>query len=323
MTNKYILPRTVIFVLLIALVLVACNNDSDKDEDKSDNNAAPTQNTELTRDQYIVIGDISGDAVETIEETQPFADYLATQLADQGIQEGRVAVAGSIDEMIQLFANGEVDIYFDSAYPAALVLNEQTSHLVILRSRSGISEYTSVLFVKADSGIMTADDLVGHMVAFEDDFSTSGYILPFIYLSNEGHTLTLYDSITDTPATDAIGYAFSDDEDTTLVWVLDGRATAGVLQNDDFEAISDSVRDQLVVIYTSDLWPRQVGIIRDGFDSETETALLEVLRNAHTDPNATEAMDLFGSTTMFDDFPDGLEAMETRLQDLVETVTAE
>ncbi|HFE65686.1 MAG TPA: phosphate ABC transporter substrate-binding protein, partial [Chloroflexi bacterium] len=73
----------------------------------------------------LVIGDISDEVAETINGTQPLADYLATQLSEFGITGAEVKIAPDMDTMIQWVNNGEVDIYFDSPYPA-LVIRDAT-----------------------------------------------------------------------------------------------------------------------------------------------------------------------------------------------------
>src|SRR5690606_33118453 len=66
----------------------------------------------------LVIADISDAPTDVIEAFQPMADYLAANLAEQGIQDGVVKVAPDIDSMARLLESGEVDLYFDSPYPA-------------------------------------------------------------------------------------------------------------------------------------------------------------------------------------------------------------
>lgn len=322
MKQKTILIRLLILMLIATISIAACSGDSDDDKSKDDSSRS-SDAVELERNQYIVIGDISNDPIEKIEDTQPIADYLASQLSDYGIVEGRVVVASSIEEMSELIANGAVDLYFDSAYPVALVLDAGDSHPVLRRSRKDVAQYSSVLFSSVDSGITSPDGLPGNMIAFEDDFSTSGYVLPFLYLQGEGYSLTEYTNATDSVAEDTIGYVFSLDEDTTLAWVLDGRAAAGALQNTDYDDLSETVREQLVILSTSDNWPRHVGIVRNGLDSDLEAGMVDVLKNAHTDPTAADALESFGDSTLFDDFPEGLEAMQERLNGLVEAVSTE
>ena len=122
-------------VLLIAwitcfLLLAACT--------QADSSTQPAQdNSTVSAEKVIVLGDISDDPGEVIEGTQPLADYLANQLADYGYTAGQVKVAASMEEMIQYLKNGEVDLYFDSAYPATVISDESGAHPFLRRWRFG------------------------------------------------------------------------------------------------------------------------------------------------------------------------------------------
>ena len=101
----------------------------------------------------IVLGDISDDPAEVIEGTQPLADYLALQLGDYGITEGQVKIPATVEEMSHLVSTGQVDLYFDSIYPATLVSDASGAHPILRRWRFGVEKYHSVIFASKESGI--------------------------------------------------------------------------------------------------------------------------------------------------------------------------
>jgi hypothetical protein len=96
--------------------------------------------------------------------------------------------------MAELIKNGEVDVYFDSVYPAYL-MSEATGAQPILRQwRNCDPEYYSVIVARSDSGISSIDDLPGHVVAMDQPYSTSGFVLPSAYLLDIGLSLVIMNS---------------------------------------------------------------------------------------------------------------------------------
>ena len=127
-------------------------------------------------------------------------------------------IATSIDGMIQLLATGEVDLYFDSTYPATLISDAAGAEIILRRWRFGVEEYRSVIFASAASGITSIDELPGHMVAMDAPYSTSGFVLPSVHLMENGLSLTGKKGTGEPVGTDEIGFVFSyDDEKNTAV----------------------------------------------------------------------------------------------------------
>ena len=109
--------KTVIVVFLaILLLLTACGGD---DEEVA--TAEPTEEVAAATG-VIVLSDIDeDDPVGKLEEFQPIADYLAANLGDFGIGTGEVKIAPDLDTMVSWLASGEVDIFYDSLFPAMIV----------------------------------------------------------------------------------------------------------------------------------------------------------------------------------------------------------
>ena len=83
---------------------------------------ATSSSTEsLSAEQMLTLGDVSDDPADTIEAFQPLADYLATSLADVGIQQDKVMVAPDLETMLEYLKTGQVDLYFESPYGALTV----------------------------------------------------------------------------------------------------------------------------------------------------------------------------------------------------------
>jgi phosphonate transport system substrate-binding protein len=255
-----------------------------------------------------------------IEGTQPLADYLASRLASFGVQEGLVRIAGSTDEMVQLLQRGEVDLYFDSVYPATQISDASGAQPILRRWRFGVDSYHSVIFTRKDSGIHSIDDLAGRTLALDNPYSTSGYFLPVFFLLNSGLNLSAVAEDTAMVPREAAGFLFSYDDENTLQWVLSGRVDAGATDNYHFDtAFPENIREQLVVLGRTDAVPRQVVLARADLPSDLLEAITQLLINADQDPEGRVALEAF-QTTQFDLFPEGIQDATLRMREMMDTV---
>jgi phosphonate transport system substrate-binding protein len=276
--------------------------------------------TEIIPPQAIVLGDISDDPAEVIDGSQPLADYLAANLTDYGITEGQVKVAASINEMTQLLKNGEVDLYFDSIYPATIISDAAGAQPILRRWRFGVEEYSTVIFASVDSGITSIDELPGAMVAMDAPYSTSGFLLPAVHLVENGLTLQGKRTFNDSVTTEEVGFVFSYDDQNTLQWVLSGLVAAGATDDYQFDiAFSTEATAKLVELARTTPVPRQVVVARSDIDPELLTAIIQVLTAAHIDENAQVALKTF-QTSQFDQFPEGIDTAFSRMREMMAIV---
>lgn len=296
--------------LALFVLLVACGGRAEE---------TPAAATTVTEQRPIVLGDISDEAAETIKGTQPLADYLGAQLGDYGIAGGEVKIAADFDTMIQWIRDGEVDLYFDSPYPV-LVISEQTGAQPILRRfRFGVEEYHSVFFVRADSPIQSLTELNGQIVGFEEEFSTSGFMLPLSYLLQQGFN-PLEKAGPDSPVgAEEIGYAFSTADDTTIQWVISGIVPAGVIDNVTFGRLPEETQAELRIIAETDSVPRQMVLVRPGLDEALVTAITNELLATEENDEGLAALESF-QTTEFAEFSEGYAAAMEKMQILYQLV---
>ena len=300
-------------LIIMAFVLAACGGGQE--------NVPPVEpSVEPPETRAIVLGDISDDPAEVIEGTQPLADYLASQLSDYGITEGQVRVASSIDEMSKLLADGEVDLYFDSTYPATLISDQSGATIALRRWRFGVEEYQSVIFASVASGITSIEQLPGHMVAMDAPYSTSGFVMPSVYMMESGLSLVGKKSTGDPVGKDEVGFVFSYDDENTLQWVVSGLTAAGVTDDYNFDiAFPDEAKDQLVELARTEYTPRQVVVIRSGLDDGLLQAIVHVLTTMHETEAGAAALEPF-QTSKFDEFPEGIESAVARMREMMDLV---
>jgi len=301
------------FFIALILILTACASPTPQ----------PTQLPAMeapVEGRFLVFGDISDDPAEVIEGAQPIADYLAAKLADHGITGGQVKVATSTDEMIQLLKDGEVDLYFDSTYPATLISDVSGAQIVLRRWKFGVETYQSVIFASKESGIASIEDLQGKMVAMDAPYSTSGFLLPAVYLTENGLKLSGKASNSAAVNPDEVGFAFAYDDENILQWVLNGMTPAGVTDDYNFDtAFPPEATEKLVELARTESTPRQVMVVRPGLEPELLDAIVQVLATMHEDPEAEPVLENF-QTTRFDTFPEGIEGATSRMREMMEIV---
>lgn len=284
--------------------------------------AAPSTPTATPQPEAsaIVLGDISDDPGEVIEGTQPLADYLAARLAPFGITEGSVVVADSTDEMIELLQSGEVDLYCDSVYPATLVSDAAGAQPILRRWRFGVETYHTVIFASKESGITALDELPGHMIALDTPFSTSGFLLPAVHLNEHGLRLVGKASYDAEVNSGNVGFVFSYDDENTLQWVLSGRVAAGATDDYHYEvAFPEEARDRLVKLAETASVPRQVVVAGAHLDPELREAIKTTLLTVHETDAGQAALEPF-QTTRFDAFPEGIEAAQEEMREMMDVV---
>jgi phosphonate transport system substrate-binding protein len=121
-------------------------------------------------------------------------------------------------------------------------------------------------------------------------------------------------------ADDEVGFVFSYDDENTLQWVLSGLVAAGA--TDDYhynEAFPAEEREKLVSLTKTESVPRQVVVARPNMDPELLEAIKQILITAHDSEAGRAALEPF-QTTRFDEFPEGIEAAQERMRDMMQEV---
>jgi phosphonate transport system substrate-binding protein len=310
MKNKFN-HKIILCLILVVLVLSACSSSGEEPP-----SAPPEPLATLLPEETLFLGDVSGDAAWTIEHFQPLADYLAENLADFGIKGGRVVVTSDLSSMMDKLEAGEVNLYFDSPFPALEVYENIGAQPIARRWKSGVSEYHSLIVVRTDSGITDLDGLLGKVLAFDHPASTSGYLLPKAHLVINGYETAEVDDTSGEVAADAIGYTFAYGEENQALWLLEGKVAGAGMSNGDFEYIPEEQRAQLTVLAQTPPVPRHVALAAPGMDPALQERITELLLEIHQTPEGQQVLETFEETSRFDELPGGPENFMSTLQEL-------
>lgn len=285
--------------------------------------STPSSNPEIpestpTATGVLVISDVSNNPAKKIKRYQPMADYLAAHLTEFGIGIGEVKVASDLNTVISWMKSGEVDLYFDSPYPAMLAREKSGAQPILRRWKGGKSEYYGVIFTMADRGINSVADLEGKTIAFDEVSSTSGYMLPLGVLLEAGVKPVQKNSASEITPEDKVGYVFSDDDENTIQWVISGKVDAGAVDIGTFQEIPPESREQMTILAETEKIARHVVLVRPGMKPEQVEAIKSLLVEMDKTPEGKAILDQFEETAKFDDFPP--ESSLARMQELYEQV---
>ncbi|MEO0458682.1 MAG: phosphate/phosphite/phosphonate ABC transporter substrate-binding protein [Cyanobacteria bacterium P01_A01_bin.114] len=272
----------------------------------------------------IILTDVDFDPDSLIPETQPVADYLGTHstLKRAGISKGEVQIAPDVNTVAEWMESGEVNLYFDSVYPAILVMEESGATPILRRWKDGVPEYGTFFVTRKDSGLSRLEDLKGQMITLQEPSSSSGFMFPMVYLLEAGFNPVEKAEANHTVADDEIGYVFSGQEDITVEWILDGKVVAGAVDNETWDGLSDEERDQLTVIAETDTFPRHVVMAGPTLEPEQVEALKTALIEMDESKTGQAALVEFSETAQFDEFPEGAEAAIARLEEAYDMLQA-
>ena len=283
-----LIPTTKVCVLSLSLVVVALLQ------------ATPVFAKTLT------IGTISAAPVEETHIFQPFADYLAQRLTKDGIDKAKVVIATDIHHMATLLKNGDVDLYIDSSVTALAVNALSGAQYMLRRWKKGRGQYRSVIFVRDNSAITTISDLEGKVIAFEEPFSTSGFMLPAMTLKREGMKLAAVQAVHARPPAGTIGSIMAFDNETQSSWVERGRVQAAAMAEEDFHTFAKTALNPLRTLYTTPYVPYHVVTHRPDLDHKLVQGIKKVLKSAHETQSGQNMLENFERTAKFDDIPEQL-----------------
>ncbi|MBN1137304.1 MAG: phosphate/phosphite/phosphonate ABC transporter substrate-binding protein [Anaerolineae bacterium] len=136
-----------------------------------------------TADNPIVMSFVpSGDTQEIIAS----GDQLAKMIADKTGYTITANVGTDFAAVREAIGAGKAHIAWLNTFNYVLAHEKYGTEVALATVRYGTSTYKGQIVVRADSGITSIADLKGKVMCWVDPNSTSGYIIPRIYLGANG-----------------------------------------------------------------------------------------------------------------------------------------
>lgn len=282
--------------------------------------ATAGQSTSPAKPTVLTLGLVSGTAQKEIEaHFQNFVRYVASKLGSGTDIEGRVIVASTPLQMAKLLEEKRIDFYMESPYPTYLINKQGAAILLLRRWKSGMAEYRGLIFSKKDGEINRLEQLRGQMIAFEDPGSTSGYFLPKVLLLKKGFKLSEKSGPHAKVTPKEVGYVFASTEANVVNLVLSNQVAAGAFSDDDYGALGEARKANIIILARSDSFPRHLVSVRKDFSPTLKNRLKEVLLAMSQDDEGRRIMQQTDNTTKFDLLPGGEEMVRRKLFDTFRT----
>ena len=228
-----------------------------------------------------VLGRITENPQKHFAAMQDMGSYIVGHLKDLGYTKAEVVVAKSMDEMAQLLRDGKVDALSETPFGATHLVDEVGAEALLREWKKGVSAYRSVFFSAKENGVENLEGLRGKTVVFEDEGSTSGFLMPLAILRMEGLEAVKLNKPTETPPADKVGYFFSNNEMSQLILVARGTAAAGAFSNLDWAEYQEAkkLQGKLKVFHEGDAVMRSVFLVRDGLSDAVKVRIAQTLLN--------------------------------------------
>lgn len=296
--------------LVLLIVVVACGENPNSSSSSKDSSDASDRALKV-----VTIGSIGSNVASEIDEFHPIAEYLSDALESEGIQV-KATAAQSVSDAVTMLEGGALDILVDSPYSVYAIDEKVSLKVMARRWKKGAPEYSSVIYVRRDSEIENLKDLRGKLIGFEEPFSTSSFLLPSAHIVNEGLPLKQVSQPGEPINSETIGFTFTDDDETTLMWVIGGKMDAGCTNNIDFENIAKGAENSLRILSTTRSVPRHLVANRATLDPTVAKAIADALLEMHKSPEGRVALERFSRTSRFDICPGESELRQNIKGDL-------
>jgi phosphonate transport system substrate-binding protein len=273
------------------------------------------QSGETVEVKTLTLGMVSETHQKEIEEHfRDFVRYVARKLSSGREIEAKVVTAATPVEFANLLKQRKIDFYMESAYPTYVINSVHGAGKLLLRRwKSGMAEYYSVIFTRRNGGIKNLEELKGKSIVFEDPGSSSGYLMPKLFLQRRGLKLTENVRFDPNNAATDVGYIFAGSQDRLVEAVLTQQSAAGAFSNDDFSALDDKKKSEVAQLAQTDRLPRHLVSVRSDLAPALVASLEKILLSMDDDVEGRKILQKTDGTTKFDMLPGGEAAMRRRL----------
>lgn len=220
-----------------------------------------------------------------MERYEPLAAYIGRKTG----MRIKLTVLPRYGNIIDNFVQKKMDGAFFGSFTYALA-HAKLGVQVIARPEGmdGRSTYFGLIFVRKDSGIVSANQMRGKRFAFVDRATTAGYLLPLAYFKKHRFD----------PGTGLRETYYSGTHEDTVYDVLNGKADIGAAKNTVYERLAkndERINRELTALEHSPKVPENGLAVRKDFDETDKKKIEQALLDMHNDPEGKSVLKVFGA----------------------------
>jgi phosphonate transport system substrate-binding protein len=223
---------------------------------------------------------------KVIERYTPLAEYLSGKTGVKIKLKALFRYGNAVDN----FVSGELDGAFFGSFAYVLVHRKiGLEPLARPEKEDGSSTYHGLIFVRTDSGIMSAKDMAGKRFAFVDKATTAGFLVPLEYFKRHG--VENYKSYLK-----EVYYAGTHED--AIYDVLNKKTDVGAAKNTVFDRLAAAdkrIPRDLKILTKSPEVPESCLAVRKDMEANLRNSLLEALLSMHQNPASQIVLKNFGA----------------------------
>ncbi len=248
----------------------------------------------------------SQDSEEQAQKRQKMADYLESLL---GIPV-EFKMSKDYEKAVDLLVTEQVEMAFlgPFTYVKARQQNPKIEPIVApIEKGTDQPWYKSVMVVKTQSGIQTVEDLKGRHFSFVNQSSTSGYLVPSVYLKQVGID----------PEQDFVTVQYAGSHNKNVEALVEGKVEAITINQPTYlNAVEAGILpvDQYQLIWESDPIPNAPIVISSQLPPQFKTDLQKALIDAPKDLVAVSGAKSDGYTLVEDEDYDPIRTLQQLIE---------
>lgn len=229
------------------------------------------------------LGRFSLDPKSVVPQYLPVAVHLAGAMQEFGFESGNVQIFSSLDQAREAFREGDLDMLTCGIFEAAALMRTGDVIPLAVKWVGDVPERSSLIVVNANSDIFELADLVGKSIGFEDSTSSSAYFIAYKAIADLGLPI-FAENIRSSDPGSTIRFRFTGSEQNSSALLYQGKLDAITISDYDWlkpDHMPADRRDDFRVIWTSNLFPRAVGLVRTTMPKAQQSFLKDYLIGLH------------------------------------------
>ena len=182
-----ILKTTLTGAIALSLLLPACTQDPATPKTSSTTKESAQQTSQPTQkklpQKLVFAFQKQKDPKKIAQTAKKVSEILSTRI---GVPV-EVMIPSSYGSSVQALVSNKAQVAYLSSIPFILAKNEAPVQPLLVEERSDKTFYNSVFVVSKDSPFQSLDDLKGKRMMFTSPTSTSGYVMAYSRLVDDGH----------------------------------------------------------------------------------------------------------------------------------------